>query len=498
MHSSNVKKIDVVLIGGGIISATLGALLQELQPDLKIEIFERLDEVALESTETNNNSGTGHSAFCELNYTPKRRDGSIDISKAVKIAEEFEVSKQFWAYLVAKKYLPSPQEFINTMPHMSWVVGQENISYLKKRHETMSKNVLFSDMEYSDSISEISKWIPLMLEGRDKSAKFAATRMVRGTDIDFGALTRNLFKQLVRAKNVNLHLNHEVINLSRSGDDSWKVFIENKKTKEKKMVKAGFVFIGAGGAAITLLQKSGIAEARNYGGFPIIGKSLICRNRKIIEKHNAKVYGMAQVGSPPMSVPHLDTRIINSKKELIFGPFAGFSTKFLKRGSYLDLPLSIRSSNILPILSAGINNISLTKYLIEQLLLTPRDRLRSLKEFLPTARLEDWRLHTAGQRVQIIKKIPGKGGVLQFGTEVVSSSDGSIAALLGASPGASVSVSIMLDLLKNCFKKQIRSKTWQKKIQEMIPSYEKHLAKDKKLCQETRAYTSKILKLKTS
>jgi malate dehydrogenase (quinone) len=225
---------------------------------------------------------------------------------------------------------------------------------------------------------------------------------------------------------------------------------------------------------------------------------LVCQNEALVQKHAAKVYGKAEVGAPPMSVPHLDTRIIDGKKALLFGPFAGFSTKFLKHGSLTDLPASLQVDNVLPMLSAGLHNIPLTKYLIDQVRQSPQDRLEALQKFVPTAKLEDWKLEEAGQRVQIIKKDRDQGGKLEFGTEIVSSADGSVAALLGASPGASTAVSIMVDLLHRCFEDQVKTQEWQAKLSTMIPSYGKSLAKDSSLCLETRARTSRVLHLTTS
>lgn len=493
--SKSVENVDVILIGGGIMSATLGALLHELDPNLHIKIFERLDNVAEESSNAWNNAGTGHSAFCELNYTPVLPDGSIAIDKAIAIGESFEVSRQFWAYLVKEKYLPQPQTFINTVPHMSFVHEKTSLAILRKKYDIMRKQTLFSDMQYTESSSTLIKWIPLVMQQRNSHEFVAATRMEIGTDVDFGALTSGIFTHLQKTKHVFLHTGHEVTDVQRNKKNGWNVFVTNTKTQERKVVSSRFVFIGAGGRALTLLQKSGIVEGRGYGGFPVNGNFLICTNREIINKHHAKVYGMPAVGTPPMSVPHLDTRIINGEKELLFGPYAGFSTKFLKHGSYFDLPLSITPFNLIPLLSAGAKNIPLTQYLIQQVLLSPGQRRQALQEYFPGGKETDWKLVTAGQRVQIIKYVPGKGGVLEFGTEVVSAADGSLAALLGASPGASVAVSIMLTLLAKSFPNNMKSKTWQKKLQKMIPSFGKKVGSDKKFCKEIREYTRSILQL---
>ncbi|MFD1257648.1 malate:quinone oxidoreductase [Mucilaginibacter terrae] len=486
---------DVVLIGAGIMSATLGVMLKELQPNLTIEIFERLDLMAGESSDAMNNAGTGHSAFCELNYTPQLQDGTVDISKAIKIAEQFEVSKEFWSFLIEQKIIPPPKSFITPVSHMSFVWGDENVSYLQKRYEALVKHHFFSAMEYSDNTETLQSWIPLVMEGRDKSEKVSANRMDLGTDVNFGTLTNSLFNYLKQQPGVSLHLNHEVRGLTRDKDQSWRIRVKDLANGGKRKLKAKFVFVGAGGGALHLLQKSDIPESKGFGGFPVSGQWLVCNNPAVIERHQAKVYGKASVGSPPMSVPHLDTRMINGKKSLLFGPYAGFSTRFLKNGSLLDLFTSIKPGNIFPMMKAGVDNIPLTKYLISQVTQSQDDRLAALRDYFPNAKKEDWDLDIAGQRVQVIKKDPKRGGVLEFGTEVVTAADGSIAALLGASPGASTSVPIMVQLIERCFKAQAKTPEWQAKLKIMIPSYGQSLSKNAQLANETRAHTSKVLEL---
>jgi len=487
---------DVVLIGAGIMSATLGMLLKELEPGITIHIYERLDRAAAESSDAWNNAGTGHSAFCELNYTPQRPDGSIDTTKAVKIAESFEVSKQFWAYLVEHNILSLPNNFIRSIPHMSFVWGRDNIAFLRKRYEALQHCHLFKEMQYSEDREQITQWVPLMMQDRDPKQKVAATRMDLGTDVNFGSLTRSIFEKLQQMDGVQLFFNHEVTDLERHRNQRWSVRVKDESNGDKRTVRARFVFIGAGGGSLPLLLESGIPEGKGYGGFPVSGQWLRCVNPDIIAGHNAKVYGKAPVGSPPMSVPHLDTRWIKGKKELLFGPYAGFSTKFLKHGSVMDLPRSIKFANIRPMLSAGIHNIPLTRYLIEQVRQSPEDRIESLHDFFPDADIKDWELEVAGQRVQVIKKDPEEGGVLEFGTEVVSAADGSIAALLGASPGASTAVSIMLNLMRRCFPDQMNSDAWQQKLKQLIPAYGKELGSNAQLCHDIREWTSSVLGLK--
>ncbi len=485
----------LTLIGAGIMSATLGTLLRQLIPDARITIYERLDRVGAESSAAWNNAGTGHSSFCELNYTPEREDGQIDLSKALRIAESFEVSKQFWAYLQGQGLIQTSQPFINDIPHLSFVAGAANTDFLQKRYTTMQPYAIFEAMEYTEDQGQLAEWIPLMMRNRDAQQKVAATRMEIGTDVNFGALTRAMVRYLDNCEGVELHLGHEVEDLTKTKNGTWRVEVKDLATGKESEIETDFVFIGAGGGALPLLEKSDIPEGRGYGGFPVSGQWLRCTNPEVIVQHEAKVYGKAAEGSPPMSVPHLDTRMLDGERSLLFGPYAGFSTKFLKNGSYFDLPLSIEMHNIWPMLAAGINNISLTKYLIQQVFQSPEDRFESLQQFYPEAKMEDWELAIAGQRVQIIKGDSEEGGILQFGTEIVCDGEGSLAALLGASPGASTSVSIMLEVLEKCFPDSISSKTWQDKLREMIPSFGQSLIDNPELCHQTRAATTAVLQL---
>jgi malate dehydrogenase (quinone) len=441
--------IDVALIGGGIMSATLGSILQQVRPDASITIFERFGDMALESSNPWNNAGTGHAALCELNYTPQRPDGSIDVTSAVKVNDQFDVSKRYWSHLVAEGRLPDPSAFLNATPHMSFVWGEENVEYLRKRWQALKDLPGFAGMEFSTDPREIREWAPLLIPGRLKDQHIAATRSAAGTDVDFGALTHLLVGDLVK-HGATLQLQHRITSVKRAKDGTWVLRGRHEVGGTPIVVRAKFVFVGAGGHALGLLQKSGIPEIRGYGGFPVSGEFLRTDAPEVVAKHRAKVYGKASVGAPPMSVPHLDTRIVDGQASLMFGPYAGFSPRFLKRGSLFDLFASVRWHNLVPMLQAGLKNLSLVQYLVGQLLASKQTKFGALQEFFPDADPADWRKIVAGQRVQVIKNDPEKGGVLQFGTEVIAAADGSIAGLLGASPGASTAVPIMLGLIERC------------------------------------------------
>ena len=491
---SKTQHADVVLIGGGIMSATLGAFLKQLEPNWTISLFERLDRPGLESSDPWNNAGTGHAALCELNYSPAAKDGSVDPSKALHINEQFQLSRQFWSHLVTNSLIGSPKGFINTVPHMSFVVGEENTKFLRNRFEALKPNPLFRSMEYSEDQAQIAKWAPLIIKGRDPKQRVAATRAAEGTDVDFGALTRELTGYLGN-NGVEINYGHDVTGISRAADGGWDLSLKHPRSGERGSIHAKFVFVGAGGGALHLLQASGIPESKGYGGFPVSGQFFRCTDESLAAQHSAKVYGQASVGAPPMSVPHLDTRYVNGKRSLLFGPYAGFSTNFLKNGSYLDLPLSIRPSNIIPMLAVAKDNMDLTAYLVKEVAKRHGAKVEALREYYPEAKDGDWELITAGQRVQIIKKDPKKGGVLQFGTEVIAGRDGSIGALLGASPGASTAVPIMIELLQKAFPKDFKG--WQGKLKEMMPGYGVKLNENPELAAQLEADTAKVLQLET-
>ena len=490
---------DVLLVGGGIMSATLGVLLHRLDPTLSITMVEQLPEVALESSDALNNAGTGHAGYCELNYTPQAADGSIDIRRALEINAAFEVSLQFWSHLVESRALPSPQAFINKTPHLSLVWGDKNIAFLKQRFDLLKQHHCFADMQFSEDFTQLQTWMPLIMANRQPNEKLAATSVAHGSDIDFGALTRYMVTHLKTQSNFTLLNNTKVKKLDKlkncAKDNRWHVNLLNTETKHAKTINAKFVFIGAGGGALPLLQKANIDECKGYGGFPVSGQWLICNNPDVIKQHQVKVYGKAAVGAPPMSVPHLDTRMINGQAALLFGPFAGFTTKFLKKGSRLDLAKSIKPNNLKAMLGVGKNNLDLTKYLVKEASQSHEQRMNALREFLPQAAPEDWQLASAGQRVQIIKNCDQQWGKLEFGTEIVAAADGSLAALLGASPGASVSVQAMIDVLKRCFSTQLNSADWQQKLKQLVPSYGESLIENAGLLKQVRQRTLTTLKL---
>ncbi|MER2250921.1 malate dehydrogenase (quinone) [Methylorubrum podarium] len=495
LAAGEARKVDVLLIGGGIMSATLGVWLRELEPDWSLEMVERLDGVALESSNGWNNAGTGHSALAELNYTPEDSKGNIQIGKAVEINEAFQVTRQFMAWQVRQGVLKNPRSFINSTPHMSFVWGDDNIEYLRKRYEALKASPLFAGMEFSTDPEQLRKWVPLMMAGRDPKQKVAATWSPLGTDCEWGEVTRQYIAALKSRPKFDLRLSTEVESFERNGDGGWRVTSKNLKDGSRSTVDAKFVFIGAGGGALHLLQASGIPEADDYAGFPVGGSFLVTENQDVALRHLAKAYGKASVGSPPMSVPHLDTRVLDGKRVILFGPFATFSTKFLKEGSYFDLLTSTTTSNVWPMVRVGVEQYPLIEYLAGQVMLSDEDRYQALREYFPDARKDEWRLVQAGQRVQIIKRDAEKGGVLKLGTEVVAAKDGSIAALLGASPGASTAAPIMLNVLEKVFAKKVASPEWQAKIREIVPSYGTKLNGDPQRVYQELAYTSEHLQL---
>lgn len=492
MKNTNSK--DIILIGAGIMSATLGSFLKNVEPDWNIKMFERLEKPATESSNEKNNAGTGHAALCELNYTVEQKDGSINIEKAKEINEQFEISKQFWSYLVNNKEIQNPKEFIRPLPHISFVMGEGNVNFLKRRYEALVPLPMFEGMKYSEDIDELKRWVPLMMDKRTSDEPVAASKINSGTDVNFGELTRKMVKNISEHQNAEVFYRYEVVNFKQLKNRKWEVEIRNLNNNQLEYHIADYIFIGAGGHAIPLLQKTKIPESKHLGGFPISGAFLVCNNPEVVSRHNAKVYGKEPYGTPPMTVPHLDRRYIQNKESLLFGPFAAIGPKFLKYGSNLDLFKSINANNILTMMSAGMKNVPLVKYSIQQVLMRKEDRMEELRKFVPDARDEDWDLHVAGKRVQVIKDTKEHGkGFIQFGTEVVHSKDHSVIALLGESPGASVSVSVALEVFKTSFPEY--KNAWDSKIVEMIPSYGQSLIEDSELLKKIRKSTAIELEL---
>lgn len=490
--------VDVALIGAGIMSATFGTLLKELDPSLTVSLFERLEDCALESSDGWNNAGTGHAANCELNYTPEREDGTVDISRALDVNVEFDVSRQLWTHLIRKGAIPDPAAFIRACPHMSFVVGDESVTFLRKRFEAMSAHHCYHGMEHADDGPTIGQWAPLIMEGRASTDPVAATRMITGADVDYGALTRLLVAQLQRKNDVVVRYRQEVVDLRRLDDGRWLIVSKQLPSGDPQTTIARFVFIGAGGGALALAQKSKIPEIHGYGGFPVSGVWLRCDASATAQRHHVKVYGKAAHGSPPMSVPHLDMRVVTGQHSVLFGPYAGFSTKFLKEGSYLDLPKSIRASNLGPLIDVAAHSFRLEEYLVGQVVQTNHDRFETLQHFYPLAKQSEWREAIAGQRVQIIKPDGKGGGTLQFGTELVGAADHSIVALLGASPGASTAAFIALEVLQKCFADRLTDGAWLPALRTVFPTYGIDLKIDADACRKTRADTASVLGLRTT
>lgn len=492
--ATNKESKSVVIIGAGVLSTTFGTMIKELAPEWDIKLYERLDRPGDESSHERHNAGTGHAALCELNYTVRQPDGSINIEQAKEINEQFELSKQFWSHLVQNKAISNPEEFIRPLPHISFVRGKNNVQFLKDRYEAMKEFPMFDNIEYTEDIEEMRKWIPLMMQGHSAGDIMAASKIDEGSDVNFGELTRKMAKNLEKQPNVDVQYNHEVMDFNQRKDGKWEVKVRQRNSGSVKTQLADYVFIGAGGGAIPLLQKTGIPESKHLGGFPITGQFLICTNPDVIQAHDAKVYGKEPQGTPPMTVPHLDTRYIDGERTLLFGPFASIGPKFLKQGSNLDLFKSVKPYNITTLLASAVKNLPLIKYSIDQILMTKEGTMNHLRTFYPEARDEDWQLYNAGKRVQVIKDTPENGkGFIQFGTEVVNSEDHTVIALLGESPGASTSVSVALEVLEKNFPEY--KSEWTPKIKKMIPSYGQSLIEDPDLMRRTRQQTSKSLNL---
>ncbi|WP_346535921.1 malate dehydrogenase (quinone) [Micromonospora sp. DPT] len=465
-RSGPSKDWDVVLVGGGIMSATLGVLLSEVQPDWRITVVERLDEAGLESSSAWNNAGTGHAGLCEFNYTPRRPDGTVDTSSAVRIGEQFVSSLVFWAGLVERGVLGPPETFTRSVPHLGFGRGADGVAYLRARWEALRDHPLFADQEFSEDPAVLASWLPLMFEGRTGDEPVAVTRSAQGTDVDFGALTRQLLSALQQRGGV-VRTHQEVTSLRRQGE-TWVVRVRDRGTGHRRQLRAPYVFVGAGGGTLPLLQSAGVPETRRYGAFPISGQFLRTDRPDLVAAHRGKVYGHAAPGAPPISVPHLDLRVVDGQEALLFGPFAAFTPRFLTRGRLTDLVRSVRPGNLPVLAAAARDNRSLVAYLLRQVAQSADARTAALRQFVPSARPDDWTLITAGQRVQVLKKTGGRGTMVGFGTEIVTSAGGSLAALLGASPGASTAASTMLEVLAASFPQRVSE--WAPQLDRLAPS----------------------------
>ena len=471
-YSTFVESPDVALIGSGVMSANLAAMLKRLDPQLKLQVFEVTEELAQESSHGWNNAGTGHAGICELSYTPKQNtDGTVPVGKAIEIFEQFERTLHFWSYAVQTGMVDQPREFINPVPHISFVHGQKQVDFLKARHAGLSAHHFFKEMVYSTDRATIGSWAPLLTEGRS-DVPIAATKMDTGTDVNFGVMSRKLLHWVSQQEGCGIASNHRVTGLEKLAG-GWEITAKDQSTGQLRSTRAKFVFVGAGGGSLLLLQKAGIPEAEGLGGFPIGGQWLVCDDPKIVSRHQAKVYGQALDAAPTMAVPHLDTRILDGKKTLLFGPFAAWTTKFLHRkGSWTDLPASVKPHNLATLLKIGWSNLDLIKYLVQQGTQSMNDRMEVLHVFYPSAKASDWKLIDAGIRVQAIKKTDGEAGIVHYGTEVITNQDRTISALLGASPGASVCVSVMLDVIKLCLPHLLESAENKARMKEMIPTWD--------------------------
>lgn len=494
----HIQDPDIILIGAGVMSAHVGSLLKKLNPRATIQCYEVTDEPARESSDGWNNAGTGHAGLCELSYTPFREpDGTVKVHKALEIFEQFEETRQFWAYAVKTGMINTPTEFIHPLPHISFVHGDEMCDFLEARHHGLQAHHFFRSMVFTRDRTVIQEWSPLLIEQRDPSQPVAATRMLGGTDVNFGNISRKLFQWLCSQEGFGLRLGQRVTDLKKE-HNRWRLTIRDLRSGTSYENSAKFVFVGAGGGSLPLLQKAALAEARGLGGFPVGGQWLVCDNPAVVSRHNAKVYGQPQPEAPTMAVPHLDTRHLDGKTWLLFGPFAAWTTKFLqKKGSILDLPLSVRPDNLLTLLKIGASNLGLIKYLIQEGTQTMKRRIDVLRRFYPAAKAEDWKLIDAGIRVQAIKKTDGEAGIVHYGTEVITSADRSISALLGASPGASVCVHIALEVLERCFPELFKEQQSLNVLKSMIPSRgtEIQLAQNADAFEKIHAECSQILGL---
>eukprot|EP00440_Ansanella_granifera_P037345 gb/GFBE01040518.1/.p1 GENE.gb/GFBE01040518.1/~~gb/GFBE01040518.1/.p1 ORF type:complete len:563 (+),score=195.61 gb/GFBE01040518.1/:1-1689(+) len=473
------REVEVVLIGAGIMSATVGLMIKELEPEWKMLMFERLAAPGLESSNGFNNAGTGHAGFMEPNYTKEvlNPDGSlktVTTEKVTHVCEQFLSSRQYWEYLTRKSLLPNPDTWIHQTNHIALGVGKDQVEFIKKRYEAMKDHPLFNSMEIClpEEKAKAAQWAPLIVGGRDANEPICMTKVPHGTDVDYGALTKakiGAFQKL----GGDLRLNTEVTDVKKDKDGKWIVTTKvNGAGSGRAYNKARFVFVGAGGWALLLLQKAGIPQVNGYMALPVTGDWAVCQNPEVVKQHKVKVYAPGAPGAPPMSMPHLDYRTIGGKEMLLFGPFGSITLKFLRYGSVLDSFKALKPHNITSTIGALSKNLSLAVMLMKDVFKSGAGKLHDIRHYYPQADPDDWIFIPAGVRAQIIKKDPKTGkGMLQFGTEVVTNDEGTIVGLLGASPGASTSVSIALDVIEKCFGDKPEFKKWAPKIKQMIPTW---------------------------
>ncbi|WP_404362730.1 malate:quinone oxidoreductase [Marinobacter sp.] len=454
--------MNVIIIGAGIMGTTFATLAKEMAPDLDITILERLDGPGEGNSSAFWNAGTGHEANCELNYTPVDEE-VISVEKALKIHAQFNVAKQFWAHLVKKGAVKEPETFINQTRHCT-IVSESAIEELKLRFSEMSAHHFFEQMRYSEDFDEIKSWIPYVMEERPRHEKMAATLVETGTDVNFGALTEQMAEHAVRDLGVSIKYGTHVKRVHRSPTGRW--VIEADTSGEPVQYKADVLFVGAGGGAFPLLKKSHLPFRRRFAGFPVGGRFLQAPvSKEEADHYRAKTYGKAKVGAPPMSVPHLDLRVVNGRHYLLFGPFASFKPRLERGRGFFDYLASIRPHDIPGLLNVALEHFPLVKYLVSETFKGEKSMFEELDSFAPgLSKRFDWKPIQAGQRVQIIKD-----GDLQMGTEILVSSDKTYGTLLGASPGASVSPEVMLRCLEQLLPAIFTKEEARKKKNEIFP-----------------------------
>ena len=416
LDDTKAEDVDALIIGGGIMGATVALMIKLLQPDWKVKLVEQHNRVGLEASNEWHNAGTGHAALCEPNYTPDSKDGkTVEIDKAVATNNKFMTSLAFWSFLVEKSILPDAT-FIQPAPHILFVHGEEKREWLKRRVEKLSKLPAFAATEYSEDYDTIQKWSGLLCNGRPRSGGevIAASRHPDGTEVNYGLLTRHLVQSFGELGG-DVQLLSTVTALRQQADKRWLVAVHKADlTDSNQVVRARFVFAGGGGGSLSLLQMAGIPEVQGYGGMPVSGKFLVCQKLDVVEQNLNKVYGPAAVSAPPMSVPHIDFRSLYGKDVIFFGPFAGFSPMLFKvSGTPLDWLATINWHNVLPMAKMAMSNLPLVKYLIKEIFASKGAQLEALREFYPAAKPEDWTMVWAGQRIQIVNP----KGELQFGDE---------------------------------------------------------------------------------